>query len=82
MVLLAYYLPTNTPVRQLGKPVTFSSNTLRLKLFDMVYNKATKYSMLDYSCKWAIKVTGTLNKENQQINDMQSSSSFPSNSKC
>ena len=31
----------------------------------MIYNKATKYSMLDYICKWAIKVTGTFNKQNQ-----------------
>ena len=31
----------------------------------MICNKATKYSMLDHICKWAIKVTGTLNKQNQ-----------------
>lgn len=65
MVLLVYYLPTNMPVKQLGKPVTFFSDMLRFKLFDMAYNKATKYSMLDYICKWAIKVTGTFNKQNQ-----------------
>lgn len=50
------------PVKKLGKPVTFSSDMLRFKLFDVVYNKATKYSMLDYICKWAIKVTGAFNK--------------------
>ena len=61
MALLAYYLPTNMPVKKLGKPVTFSSDMLRFKLFDVVYNKATKYSMLDYICKWAIKVTGAFN---------------------
>lgn len=42
----------------------------------MIYNKATKYSMLDYICKWAIKVTGTFNKQNQWISDIQSYSSF------
>lgn len=62
MALLACYLPTNMPVKQLGKPVTFSSDMLRFELFDMVYNKATKYSMLDYICKCPIKVTGTFNK--------------------
>lgn len=53
------------PVKQLGKPVTFFSDMLRFKLFDMAYKKATKYSMLDYIRKWAIKVTGTFNKQNQ-----------------
>lgn len=45
--------------------MTFFSDMLRFKQFDMIYNKATKYSMLDYICKWAIKVTGTFNKQNQ-----------------
>lgn len=62
MALLAYYLPTNMPVKQLGKPVTFSLTCLDSNCLIWFITKP-----LNIQC-WITFVNGLLKWQEHSIN--------------